>query len=520
MSFSKVYSAQTIGLRGRIIDVETDISKKTLHAFTIVGLPDKAVEESRDRVSAAIKNSGFKSPKSRQEKVVVSLAPADIKKEGPFFDSAIALSFLLAEEDISFDPNEKLFLGELALDGALRPVKGVLPIVLEAKRSGFKEIFVPEENAREAALISGISIYGAKTLNDIVNHLSCISEKNNDEKEISAAMLLPFPKTAILPRALENEIDIGDIIGQETAKRGLEIAAAGGHNICMYGPPGTGKTMLAKAFSSLLPDLSFDDVLEVTGIHSVAGILSDDFLVTRAPFRSPHHSASFTSVVGGGTIPKPGEITLAHKGVLFLDEFPEFDRRVIESLRQPLEDKVISISRVRGMARFPADVILVAAMNPCPCGYYGVSNRECACSASDISRYRKKISGPIMDRIDMWIYVGAVSHEELLRKDKRNTKDIVEAKRRVALARAFQKKRFSSGKTNASMSVRDISKYISLDENTKKELDLSAGKMNLSARAYHKVLKLARTLADLEGDEQISFSHISEAIGYRPRSDN
>lgn len=362
MSFAKTSSAQTIGLGAKIIDVEIDLSKG-LHSFTIVGLPDKGVEESKDRVSASIKNSGFTSPKSLNQKVVVSLAPADIKKEGPIFDVAISLAYLLASEEIKFDSKKILFLGELSLDGNLRRINGVLPIVAEAKNRGFLEVFLPIDNAKEAALVSDIKIYGANNLKEIIEHLNTKKIQTKQKENVLPKKIGQQPQTEIVVEDDELLIDFSEIKGQETAKRGLEIAAAGGHNIAMYGPPGTGKTMLAKAFSHILPTLSFDEILEITSIHSVAGVLKKD-IITKSPIRSPHHTASYVSIVGGGAIPKPGEITLAHRGVLFLDEFPEFDRKVIETLREPLEESEISISRSRGTVTFPANFILIAAMNP------------------------------------------------------------------------------------------------------------------------------------------------------------
>ncbi|MFA6000485.1 MAG: YifB family Mg chelatase-like AAA ATPase, partial [Candidatus Paceibacterota bacterium] len=365
MSFAKVYSAQVNLLKGVIVTIEVDLSRG-LHSFSVVGLPDKAVDESKDRVSGAIKNSGFKSPKAQNQKIIVSLSPADLKKEGPFFDLAIAIGYLKATGDVKFDSEKKIFLGELGLDGTLRSIRGALPLVQEAKRKGFTEIFLPKENATEAALVEGIKIFGAKNLAEVIEHID-ESRKKLDKK---ARKITLQPKTRIT-YTKENKIsDFSDIRGQEGAKRGLEIAAAGGHNIAMYGPPGTGKTMLARAFAGLLPDLTLEEVLEITGIHSVAGAVQDE-LVCTPPFRSPHHTSSYVSIIGGGTYPKPGEVTLAHKGVLFLDEFPEFEKRVLESLRQPLEDNVVSISRAKGTALFPSNFILVAAMNPCPCGNLG-----------------------------------------------------------------------------------------------------------------------------------------------------
>lgn len=396
MSFSRVYSAQINILDGQIITVETDISKG-LHNFAIVGLADKAVDEARDRVGSAIKNSGLKSPKQSNQKIVVSLSPANVKKEGSYFDLAIALGYMLSNEEIKFDPEGKIFLGELALNGETKPLKGILSLVKSAKDLGFQEIFVPEKNAREAALIEDIKIFAVKNLIEVIDHL-------DDKKEFK---ITPQPKTEIIYETSKHLIDFSDIRGQELAKRGLEIAAAGGHNIAMYGPPGTGKTMLARAFTSILPELSKDDILEVTAIHSVAGILENS-LVTQTPFRSPHSTSSYVSVIGGGTYPKPGEVTLAHKGVLFLDEFPEFDRRVLESLRQPLEDRVVNISRAKGSATYPTNFILIAAMNPPPTN----------ASPAEIVRYQKKISGPILDRIDMWVNVLNIDYDKLGDKKK------------------------------------------------------------------------------------------------------
>ncbi len=507
MSFSKVHSAQTSLLKAHIIDIEVDLSKG-LHSFSVVGLPDKAVEESRDRISAAIKNSGFKSPKSKNEKVIISLAPADIKKEGPAFDLGMAIGYLLATGEVEFDPEKIIFLGELALDGKLRPITGTLPLIKKAKEVGFLHAFVPKENAVEAGLISGITVFGAETLEQVLGH---IDPKRN------GTPLLPQPKTELVFDSEEFAVDIKDIRGQETAKRGLEIAAAGGHNVALYGPPGTGKTMLAKAFASLLPHLSFEDTLEVTGIHSIAGIL-DGPLVTRPPFRSPHHTASYVAIVGGGANPRPGEATLAHRGVLFLDEFPEFERRVIDSLRQPLEDRMISVSRAKGTAQFPANFILVAAMNPCPCGNFGFRGKECICSPVELMRYQRKISGPILERIDIWLEVPRIDHEKLSNENYGETSATV--RERIKNARTTQRKRFTQNSkifTNAEMSVRDLVTTVELHEEAKAILNSSAEHLQISPRVYHKIIKVARTIADLEGVPIVLPRHILEAVQYRPK---
>lgn len=508
MSFAKVYSAQTSLLKAHLIDIEVDLIKG-LHSFSVVGLPDKAVEESRDRVSAAIKNSGFPSPKKKNQKVVIALAPAQLKKEGPIFDLGIALAYLLAVKLINFDTEKKMFLGELSLSGDLRKINGVLPLVLKAKELGFEEIFIPEENASEAGLIDGIKIFGASSLKEVIDHLN---------KEIKTEIALQT-KTEIFYNEPDSILDFSDIKGQETAKRGLEIAASGGHNIAMYGPPGTGKTMLAKAFCNILPNLDFDDILEVTSIHSVAGTLAED-LITHPPFRSPHHTSSYVSMVGGGTFPKPGEITLAHKGVLFMDEFPEFDRRVVEAMRQPLEDRIINISRSRGSAVFPANFILVVAMNPCKCGNFG-TEKECVCSPLELDRYRKRISGPIIDRIDMWVEVSKIDYDKLSARGSGGESKKIRA--RVEDARKIQKERFDMEKnrdlkTNSDMSAKYITNAVDLDSQTRTILNNSAEKLGMSARSYHRIIKLARTIADLDKSEKIKTPHIMEALQYRPKT--
>ncbi|MBP9748255.1 MAG: YifB family Mg chelatase-like AAA ATPase [Candidatus Pacebacteria bacterium] len=515
MPFAKVYSAQVSLLTGAIVTVEVDLSRG-LHAFNVVGLPDKAVDESKDRVNGAIKNSGYKAPKAQNQKITVSLSPADLKKEGPFFDLAIAMSYMLAAGEIKFNSEKKIFLGELGLDGTLRRIRGALPLAQEAQKKGFEEIYLPLENAEEAALVDGIRVFPAKNLKEVVEHVDELIK--NPEKSLQKKINAQ-PKTKIDYRRETKGGDFSDIRGQEGAKRGLEIAAAGGHNIAMYGPPGTGKTMLARVFSGLLPDLSTEEVLEITGIHSVAGATQGE-LVCFSPFRAPHHTASYVSLIGGGTFPKPGEVTLAHRGVLFLDEFPEFEKRVIESLRQPLEDNIVSISRAKGSAIFPSNFILVAAMNPCPCGNSGSKMKACICKSSDLDRYKRKLSGPIMDRIDLWVSVGNVDYKKL-GADGATGETSETIKARVENARRIQKDRFKKlGRnisTNSEMNVKDLSTVVELSKEVRDLLDSSAERLALSARAYHRVIKLARTIADLENSVDVKANHILEAIQYRPK---
>lgn len=520
MSFSRIYSAQTNLLRGKIVTIEVDITEKTLHSFTVVGLPDKAVEESKDRMSSALKNSGYPSPKNQNQKIVISLSPADLKKEGPYFDLAIALAYLLSAEEISFNPEGRIFLGELSLNGELRSIKGSLPLAEEARRLGYKEIFLPVDNAKEAALVDGIKIYGARNLKEVINHISSPPQNNLSNIKTENNFQIPItPKTEIIHLDKKGGLDFSDIKGQEAAKRGLEIAASGGHNIAMSGPPGTGKTMLARVFSQILPSLSHEECLEITGIHSVVGLLEEDIL-TEPPFRAPHHTASYVSMIGGGANVKPGEVTLAHRGVLFLDEFPEFEKRVLEALRQPLEDNFVSVSRAKGSAIFPSNFILIAAMNPCPCGNRGNKQKPCICKPSDIDRYKRKISGPIMDRIDLWVNVGNVDFEKLS-NGEREGETTEEIKNRVLKARKIQELRFKNAQrkisSNSEMNVKELNIFAPLDEETKKILNESAERLQLSARAYHRTIKLARTIADLSGSDQILTSHILEALQYRPR---
>lgn len=503
---AKTYSGANVGLDATMVTVEVDIASQGLPTFTIVGLADRAVEEARERVRSAIKNSGADFPSRR---ITVNLAPADLPKEGPIYDLAIALGLLIGSGQVGVDLSDTLLIGELSLDGSLRAVSGVLPLALMAKALGLKRIFLPKDNAVEAAVID-IEAYPFKSLSEVVLFLT---------KQIE---LLPQPKTKLsLDLGVRYDYDFSQIKGQEQAKRALEIAAAGGHNVLMKGPPGAGKTLLARSFPSILPLLTLDEALEVTKIYSITGNLASNApLVTTRPFRSPHHTASYVGLIGGGNNIKPGEISLAHRGVLFLDELPEFPRSVLEALRQPLEDRKVSISRASGSLTFPAQFMMLSTANPCPCGYLGSPKKNCSCLPGQISRYQKKISGPLLDRIDIHLDVPAVEVDKLTGDLKGEDSKTIRS--RVEKARKVQSKRFNGSGvlTNSEMSNTQIKQYCRVSKEALDLLKRAIAQMNLSARAYHRVLKLSRTIADLSGAEGISEEHIAESLQYRSRDES
>ena len=500
---AKVLSSAVLGIDAYVVEVEVDITQG-LPTFTTVGLPEAAVKESKERVKSAIKNSGYAFPDDR---ITVNLAPADIKKEGTGFDLPIALGILSANGTIPKDTISRfLFLGELSLDGRIKPVRGSLPMALAAKTSGYGGIVVPSENGREASVVSGISVFSVRNLSQVVDFLRRVKDLEPEEIDISS----------IFTTKDEAEVDFAEVMGQEHAKRALEVASAGGHNLVMIGPPGSGKTMLAKRISTILPPLNFEEAIETTKVFSVMGLLKkEQALITERPFRAPHHTISDAGLIGGGVLPRPGEVSLAHNGVLFLDEMPEFKKHVLEVLRQPLEDRLVTISRASTTLTYPSSFMLVAAMNPCPCGYFSDPKHPCRCSYGHIHRYRSKISGPLLDRIDIHVEVPAVPYKDL--RGEGGAESSEDIRNRATAARVIQSERFAKTKihSNAQMSSRHIKKYCKIDDDSAALLESAIDKLGLSARAYNRILKISRTIADLEAVTDIQSAHIAEAIQYR-----
>ncbi len=500
---ARIFSCAVVGLEGVIIEVEVDYTVGLPGLMTIVGLPDAAVQESRERVQTAIRNAGLDFPRKR---VVVNLAPASVRKEGPAYDLPIALGVMVLAGYLPHEVVENtLVVGELSLDGLVRHTRGVLPMAACARANGFKRMFVPEVDAPEAALIPDLEVFPVKTLADLFDHLS------------GRRLIQPYLPSADSLEPLFIPTDFSEVKGQEHVKRALEVAAAGGHNVLMVGSPGAGKTLLARALPGILPEMSIEESLDVTRIYSVADQLpAGTPLIRHRPFRSPHHTISHAGLVGGGNIPKPGEISLAHRGVLFLDEFPEFGTRVLEVMRQPMEDKVVTISRAKGSLTFSANFQLIAAMNPCPCGYYGDSLKPCTCAPAIVTKYQKRISGPLLDRIDIHIEVPRVDYEKLSGNRVSESSESIRA--RVQAARHIQNNRFTNGIVcNADMRIGEIRQFCQLQDEGQSLMRAAMSQLSLSARAYHRILKLSRTIADLAGSDEIQSTHLAEALQYRSK---